>query len=331
MVTSETVEPELPVTLSLPGGGSLIVRPVRADDADALIMLYAGLSDTDRRRRFFTQYRATQGWVVDWIRRCREQGASIVAEVAETGELVGEAAYVLQSNGNGDFSLTVDAAWRGWLGPYLLDVLVEQAAANGVPNLEADILTENRSMQAIARRRGAAIGHESDHTVTHVVFGTRGRMARWAEGDDRPRVLVEVPGGRWGRSPDLAAGGYEVLGCPGPGRRHEPCPAMGGEPCPLAATADAIVVAMPPGSADDLTMAHRRLHPDVPLLVVGGGAAPTGDATTGDEATGDAATGDAATGDAAVCHLETGTTSSELLATLARLTQGVSGVVRTPR
>lgn len=261
----------LPISIGLPGRDSLTVRAVRDDDVDGLIVLYAGLSDTDRRRRFFTQYRATRAWVVDWLRRCRERGASIVAEVETTGELVGEAAYVLQPNGDGDFSLTVDSAWRGWLGPYLLDVLVEVAAANGVPNLEADILTENRAMQAIVRRRGAVVGGDSDHTVVHVVIGTGDRIPRWPERTERPRILVEVPGGRWRLGPELARAGFEVLGCPGPERRHEPCPALAGEPCPLAGGADAIVVAMPPGTAEQLQVAHRRLHPAVPLVIAGGG------------------------------------------------------------
>lgn len=298
---------ELPITLSLPGGSSLTVRRVRLDDVDALVTLYAGLGDSDRRRRFFTQFRATQAWVVDWIRRCRESGDSLVAEVADTGEIVGEAAYLLQPNGNGDFALTVDAAWRGWLGPYLLDVLVELAAASGVPNLEADILTDNRSMQAIVRRRGAAIGPQSDHSVVHVVIGTHRRMAEWsAQPGHGPRVLVEVPGGRWGHSPELASGGYEVLGCPGPGRRHEPCPALSGQPCPLAATADAIVVALPPGGADDLVGAHRRLHPGVPVVVVGDYPDTVDDAP-----------------DAGVCRVATGTASAELLSTIERLTRSV--------
>lgn len=303
-VPAGTTGPGPAVTLPLPGGMTLTVRPVRTDDVDALVALYAGLSDTDRHRRFFTQFRTTRAWVVDWIRRCQERGASIVAEVTGTGELVGEAAYVRQANGNGDFSLTVDAAWRGWLGPYLLDVLVEQAAADGVPNLEADILTENRPMQAIVRRRGAMVGPESDHTVVHVVFGTRERMARWGDGHERPRVLVEVPGGRWDRGSDVERAGYEVLGCPGPGRRHEPCPALAGEPCPLAATADAIVLAMPPGKTDELAVAHRRLHPDVPVVVLGAPDAPATD-DSGDGST--------------TCRLARGTTSGELLAAIERL------------
>lgn len=298
--TTEPGDPGLPITVDLPDGGALIARPVRHDDADALVALYAGLSDTDRRRRFFTQFRATRAWVLDWIDRCREHGAGIVAEVAGSGELVGEAAYVETPAGTGDFSLTVDAAWRGWLGPYLLDLLVAQAA-NGVSNLEADILTDNRAMQAIARRRGAVIGAESDQTVTHVVVGTHGRIASWPDRPDqdgRLRVLVEVPGGRWARSPDLAAAGYEVLGCPGPDRRVEPCPVLAGEPCPLAAAADAIVVAMPPGVVEALTSGHRRVHPDVPLVVVGDRSADVDP----------------------VCRLASGSSSGELLAALARVT-----------
>jgi hypothetical protein len=59
--------------------------------------------------------------------------------------------------------------------------------------------------------------------------------------------------------------GYDVLSCPGP--THGDCPALHGEPCVAAATADAIVMARPTEAAcwSQLLAAHRELHPDVPV------------------------------------------------------------------
>jgi hypothetical protein len=299
----------LPITVALPGDRELTVREIEIDDVDQVIALYAGLDDVDRYRRFFTQFRASRTWVVDWVRRCRSNGAGIVAELSDTGELVGEAAYVLQPNGNGEFSLTVDSQWRGWLGPYLLDVLAEVAAAHGVPNLEAEILTENRAMQMIARRRNAVRTASSDHSVTHVVLGTRGRQATWPPAGTRRRVLVEIPGGRWGHAPEVEDAGYDVLSCPGPDRRRDPCPALTGQPCPLAAAADAIVVAMPPGSTEELVAAHQRFHPDVPMVIVGAGESATDEADDSER-----------TEPSPGCRLAQGSSSAALLEALRTLT-----------
>jgi hypothetical protein len=60
----------------------------------------------------------------------------------------------VQVDGNGEFTLTIASGWRGWLGPYLLDALVAAAAARGLPNLQADILTDNARMLALVSHRG---------------------------------------------------------------------------------------------------------------------------------------------------------------------------------
>ena len=71
-------------------------------------------------------------------------GYGVVAVVDHPLEqIVGEADYFLLDNG--ELVITVAADWRGWLGPYLLDVLIEAAAARGVPNLEAEFLVERRA------------------------------------------------------------------------------------------------------------------------------------------------------------------------------------------
>ena len=54
-------------------------------------------------------------------------GAALVAEIvtadADPPRIVAEAEFVLLPNGNGELSMVVAAPFRGWLAPYLLDVL----------------------------------------------------------------------------------------------------------------------------------------------------------------------------------------------------------------
>lgn len=58
-----------------------------------------------------------------------------MAVISDDGErIVGEAEYILLPGGDGELAITVAPDWRGWLGPYLLDTLLEVAASRGVAN-----------------------------------------------------------------------------------------------------------------------------------------------------------------------------------------------------
>ena len=138
----------------LPHGRVLTVRPMREGDAGALGELYEGLSFDDRHRRFFSAYQPSRSFLAHYA--SAHNGYGLVAVVSNgTEELVGEASYSMLPSGCGEFAITVARRWRGWLGPYLFDALLEAAAARAVPALEADVLAENVAMLALARRRGA--------------------------------------------------------------------------------------------------------------------------------------------------------------------------------
>jgi hypothetical protein len=159
--------------------------------------------------------------------------------------------------------------WRGWLGPYLIDALVTVAAARGISTLEAEVLLENRPMQAILRRRGAVTMDRPDWTVAQVAIGTGAGPPAWPPTGRRIRVLVEAPPGAWRGAKAAREAGMAVAECPGPGDRPDRCPALRGEPCPLADEADVIVLALPPSDSrvSELLSAHRARRPDIPVAV----------------------------------------------------------------
>ncbi len=261
-----------PRTVPLGHGRALTVRAMRPADVAGLERLYEELSDEDRHRRFFSAFHPGQAFLERWAGVGERGGVGLAAVVADgdSEELVGEVGYDLLPNGDGEFALTVSPRWRGWLGPYLLDALVEEAAERGVPNLEADILLENRSMLALVRHRGYATLDNDDFTVVRVVIGTHSAIPGWPPVHDRPRVVVEVPGGRWAGAAAAGDAGFTLAACGGPrpdGRAR--CPVLRGERCPLAADADVIIVALPPGDAraEALLSGHRRLHGGVPVIV----------------------------------------------------------------
>jgi hypothetical protein len=90
-------------------------------------------------------------------------------------------------------------------------------------------------------------------------------------------VLVEAPGGRWSSATAGEAAGLAFISCSGPRGPRRSCPALAGRPCPLAAEADAIVVANLPEDGDHwpaLLAAHPALHPGVPVCVEPRGGPP---------------------------------------------------------
>jgi hypothetical protein len=141
--------------VSLHDGRTLTVRTVTEDDVEGLDALFEALSEDDRYYRFFSFSHPGRKFLEQLARAADEGGYRLVAVVSGgENKLVAEAGYDLLPDGNGEFALTVAQGWRGWLGPYLLDAIVAAAAARGVPNLQAEVLTSNIRMLALVSNRG---------------------------------------------------------------------------------------------------------------------------------------------------------------------------------
>lgn len=255
--------------MPLPDGRTMVVRPVAAGDVAGLRTLYEGFSIDDLHKRFFSAYHPTDKFLNSLVHAEEDGGFRLVAVV--DGELVGEVGYAALPNGDAEFGIAVAADWRGWLGAYLLDALVAEAAERGVPNLEAEILLENRRMLALVRARGYATVDHDEWTTARVIIGAAaGSVPAWPGPRTRPRVLVEVPGGRWRAEAAARAAGLQVVACPGPqGQPPDHCPLLRGEPCPLASEADAVVFCLRPEDprSEAILVGHERLPPDVALCV----------------------------------------------------------------
>lgn len=252
------------------GGRRLTLRPVQPVDVDGLETLFRTLSEDDRYRRFFTTICPSRRLLERFANTEADGGFRMVA-VNEDGHIVAEAGFGPPAEGDAEFSVTVSPHWRGWLGPYLLNLLVEEAGQHGVKNLEAVILTANRTMLAVVAARGCAVIDHPDWTVVQIAIGVADGMPVWPGKARHPRLLVESPAlADWSGTAAARAHGFTVIGCPiSSAVRHRRCPALGGRACPLAAGADAIVVAqgIEDRSAAALLEAHRRLHGAVPVFL----------------------------------------------------------------
>jgi RimJ/RimL family protein N-acetyltransferase len=247
----------------LTDGRVLRVRRPGPDDLPGIRALYDELSDDDRRRRFFSSFRPPNSFFEAKTSGDDPRRFGLVAAVPGEG-IVGEASYVRIPNGNAEFGITVTRRWRGWLGHYLLDALVDAAAAQGIPNLEAEILRDNRPMLALARARGFAVRSHEVNSV-RLIMGTGGPTPTWTATDEHPRVLVEAHAGAWRGDAAATEAGVDALVCPGPTASSGPpsCPLLRGERCPLVDEADIVVFALDPSDqqAAAILQAHLRDRP----------------------------------------------------------------------
>lgn len=252
-------------------GRFLEIRQMGPADVDGLVALYGGLSHEDRRRRFFSALRPTRQFLDRWARVAERGGFGLVAVVRDdegAEEIVADAGYAPIPDGNAELAMTVGAEWRGWLGPYLLDALVEQAAAHGVATLEAEVLSDNGPMLALLRARGAAYASRPDLTSLRLLIGTAQRTPSWPPQHDRPRLLVEGAGTRWAGEEAASQAGYEVITCPGPGKNLRRCPLLASGSCPLVNEADAIMVVVRPGPDALGRKLIERMTPSPPTAEV---------------------------------------------------------------
>jgi ribosomal protein S18 acetylase RimI-like enzyme len=272
----------------LDGGGRLRVRPVEPGDVDGLMALYDQLSDEDRYMRFFSAYEPDRAFFERLASVVGRGGFGIVA-LDDEDRIVAEANYELLPDGDGELGIVVSPAWRGGLGAYMLDTLIEAADRRGVPNIEADVLVTNSRMLSLLRARGYATLPSDDWVSLRLMVGTHGPTPAWPHDGpgrpdaSRPRVLVEAPGGRWSGAPEGEAAGLTFVTCSGPRGLRPRCPVLAGRPCPLAAGADVIVVANAPDEAPwpELVAAHADLHPGVPVCVERRGGPPLDVRTVG--------------------------------------------------
>jgi hypothetical protein len=255
--------------LRVPDGRTLTIRPAISDDVDGLLKMYASLSPEDRYRRFFSGSRPARR-VIERLVDAPAKGGEWLVAMDDDGTIVADVGYTALPNGDAELAITVTKPWRGWLGPYLLDLAARRANAKGIANLRADILLENRKMLTLAARRGCATVDHPDRNVIELTMSTGEGMPGWPPAHERHRLLVEGCGGRWRNESAARAAGWDVIACAGPGSRWVPgCPMLTGGRCPLVDDADVVVMAFPPGDRRraDLLEAHARLAPDVRVVM----------------------------------------------------------------
>lgn len=157
------VEDELNVALK--NGGSLLVRPAVASDAEGIRSLFHSLSQLDVFTRFFRNLRSLSNRDVQ--RLCNVNFETEVAFVAVAGtreqpEIVAHACYFIDASTNlAETAFMVSPRWQGQgLGGALQKRMMAHAQSRGVRGFVAEILPTNTSMVKLARSGAANVSVE---------------------------------------------------------------------------------------------------------------------------------------------------------------------------
>ncbi|MBV8538520.1 MAG: N-acetyltransferase [Alphaproteobacteria bacterium] len=147
---------------SVPGLGPMRLRPIRPDDAAALVRYFERLTPEDVRLRFFAPLRSLSTREVERFTRVDgERETALVLEAAEAGRpeilSIGRLARAPEGT-RAEFAVSVRSDLKGrGIGRFMLTHLVEEARRRGFGEIFGDILEENEAMLALSRELGFAL------------------------------------------------------------------------------------------------------------------------------------------------------------------------------
>jgi RimJ/RimL family protein N-acetyltransferase len=169
---------ELAHNARLKDGSSVHVRPIRPDDAPRLQELYDRLSRHTVYQRFFTvMKRLPPDWArilatVDYQRRL----ALLAEHDSPNGvELVGVGRYEpADEPATAEVAFVVQDGWQSrGLGTILVREVLDAAAARGIRQFRAYVLSENRRMLDLITRFGDVHERKTEQGVTELRFTRR--------------------------------------------------------------------------------------------------------------------------------------------------------------
>jgi acyl-CoA synthetase (NDP forming)/GNAT superfamily N-acetyltransferase len=144
-----------PAQVVLRDGSTVCVRPVETTDREGLLSFLEGMSIESRWLRFFTagaDLHGTAKWAAEAASR---HGVGLVATTGDPPTIVAHAAYEPLDGDRAEVAFEVADALRGHgLGTILMAHLAAVARGDGVSQLVADVLPENRRMLEVFREAG---------------------------------------------------------------------------------------------------------------------------------------------------------------------------------
>jgi RimJ/RimL family protein N-acetyltransferase len=145
-----------PVELTLRDGTTVLIRPIRAGDKDALEGGFARLSDQSRYSRFLAPMERLSPTMLAYLTEVDHRDhVALIAFDRDSGNAVGVARYVRTDGSSAEAAVTVVDEWQGrGLGTGLTSLLAERALEEGIDRFTAVLLAENDEMLALLESLG---------------------------------------------------------------------------------------------------------------------------------------------------------------------------------
>jgi len=143
-------------------GTEVVLRPIRPEDEPAKYeMLLSSSPESLRTRFFYTVKDIPHKFLIHFVNVDYDRHMSLVAEVWENGKkrMIGAASLVMNADmTSGELAVFVHDSYHGsGLGTQLIRVLIDIAREKSLPEVHAEVLSENAAMLGIFRKLGFTI------------------------------------------------------------------------------------------------------------------------------------------------------------------------------
>jgi len=145
-------------------GTEVVLRPIRPEDEPAKYeMLLSSSPESLRTRFFYTVKDIPHKFLIHFVNVDYDRHMSLIAEIREDEKkrMIGAASLVMNSDmTSGELAVFVHDSYQGkGLGTRLLKALIDIAREKSLPEVRAEVLSENTTMLGIFRRFGFTIHH----------------------------------------------------------------------------------------------------------------------------------------------------------------------------
>jgi acetyltransferase len=159
---------ELETRIMIKDGQAFDVRPIRPEDAGALVAMSRLTSPDDLRLRFFSAMSSLPDWMAARLSQTDYDREIALVAIDRAGDFVGVMRLIRDpDNRRAEFAIIVRTDLKGHgLGHALMLAMLDLARARGVASVEGDILPENTTMLRMVRELGGTTAPNAEaHTV----------------------------------------------------------------------------------------------------------------------------------------------------------------------
>ncbi len=159
-------------TLTLKGGRSFFIRPVRAEDEELYLEFFKHVTPDDLRMRFFASIRDfSHTFIAQLVQIDYSRAIAFVAIDQETGQMAGVVRIHADANfETGEYAILLRSDMKGFgLGRSLMGLMIEWAKAESVRFVKGQVLRENKAMLDICRHMGFGIATDPNDPDLKVV------------------------------------------------------------------------------------------------------------------------------------------------------------------